>query len=179
MRKFQAIAAIVALIVVIIVLTSQRGGLSYFSPHSLRNHFQSERTILALGVPIYRSRPERVDNPLIEMLIAEGFVKPQAPPGHERKIGVFHWNETWRDGYGPLYDVLIRNRDAIIQWSRQNPQCAEIYWSESFRLLRSSNPVDSLAGQEILQRCWRIDDVNEMRETIKSLKADVAALMAQ
>lgn len=103
------------------------------------------------------------------MLIADGFVSPQPDPGG-RWEPIFHWNESWRDGYGMLYYILDRDSDKTIKWSRENRKCAEIYWSEVFRLLRSNNKADIATGHSILRDCWGIENVDEMRKTIEFYK---------
>ena len=173
MQKLRAFAAIaVVIIVAAVLLTSTRGGLGDFSPHTLEYRTQSERTIFATDIPIYRSGYEPVENALLTMLIEDGFVSPQ-PAETDRWEPLFHWNDSWRDGYGPLYDIFHRHRDQIIEWSHNNQECAEVYWSEGFRLLRSNNKTDVMAGQSILNFCWRITDPAEMRKTIQQIKTDL------
>jgi hypothetical protein len=143
MRKLPIIAMAVTLLVgALIAVTSHRGGRAYFSPHTLEYRVQSERTIYATGVPIYRSAYRSVDHPLIEMLVTEGFVSPQAGDADRWEV-IFHWNDSWRDGYGPLYD-LFRRRNEVIEWSRAHPEVAQIYWAEGFRYLRSRDERDIL-----------------------------------
>ena len=178
MRKpYKVIGIVVVLVIGTALLTSNRGGLAHFSPHTLEYHTQSERTFFATGIPFYRSAHERVDDPLVALLIDDGFVSPQ-PDKNGRTELIFHWNDSWRDGYGALYDIFHRHRDQIIEWSRNNRECAQIYWSEGFRLLRSNDRIDIETGRDILRHCWRIDNVDEMRKTIKELKTEVATLLA-
>jgi len=155
------------------LLTSHRGGLAYFSAHTLEYRMQSERTFFATGIPFYRSIHNRVDNPLVAMLIDDGLVSSQPDENDQWEL-VFHWNHSWRDGYGPLYGIFHRHRDAIIKWSRDNPECAKIYWSEGFRLLRSNNTIDVSTGHAILNHCWRITDLEEMHTAIRQIKAEIA-----
>jgi hypothetical protein len=174
MRKPLIITGIVVLLsVAAAFLSSQRGGLAHFSPHTLEYRTQSERTFFATGIPFYRSNHKQVDNPLVAMLIDDGFVSPQ-PDKTGRWELIFHWNNSWRDGYGPLYNIFHRHRDEIIKWSRNNRECAQIYWSEGFRLLRSNNTMDVAAGQAIIDSCWRINDPDEMRKSIQQIKTEVA-----
>jgi len=178
MRKPLTNIGIVGVFIIATVLvTSDRGGLARFSPHTLEYRIQSERTFFATGIPFYRSNYKLVNNPLVAMLIDDGFVSPQ-PDKNRRWQLVFHWNDSWRDGYGPLYDIFHRHRNRIIEWSRNNRECAEIYWSEGFRLLRSDNTIDVTAGEVILNFCWRIDNPEEMRKTIQQLKDGVASYNA-
>jgi hypothetical protein len=165
-KRLATIGIVVVLVVAVVVLTSHRGGRAYFSPHTLEYLTQTERTIFATGIPFYRSRLERVENPVVAMLIEDGFVSRQPDKNGHWEL-IFHWNEAWHDGYGQLYDIFSRHRDAIVDWSRKNPECAKIYWSEGFRLLRSDNPEDVIAGGYLLRECWRIDDPEEMRKTIQ------------
>jgi hypothetical protein len=173
MYKPLRIGIVVLLIVGASLLASHRGGLAQFSPYTLEYCTQSERTFFATGIPFYRSNRERIENPLVAMLIEDGFVSPQ-PDRNDRWELIFHWNDKWRDGYGPLYDVFHRHRDEVILWSRNNRECASIYWSEGFRLRRSSNTMDVAAGKSILNHCWRITDPEEMRKTIQQIKAELA-----
>lgn len=87
-----------------VIVSSQRGGLGSFSPQTLRVRTQSERTIFGFGVPIYRSFYEYNENPLITMLVKDGYIAPLVGTS-EKWITVYHWNESWRDGDGAMYDV--------------------------------------------------------------------------
>jgi len=157
--------------IALLILTSQRGGLTYFSPDSLECHAQSERTIFATGIPFYRSNYTRYDdNPLIAYLVREKFVSPQPEvPGRWQLIS--HWNESWRGGYADMYRILVRYRKESIEWSENNRACAEIYWSEAFHYLRSNNRKDVNLGHAILSQCRVIDDLDEMRAAIQQLKS--------
>lgn len=168
-KRVGTIGIVVLLVVAAAFLTSHRGGLAHFSPHTLEYYTQSERTFYTTGIPFYRSRHKHYDHPLVVMLIDEGFVAPQANANDRWEL-IFHWNDTWRDGYGSLYDIFTRHRDQVMEWSRTNPECARIYWSEGFRLLRSDSEVDVTTGQMILNDCWRIRDPEEMRKTVQEIK---------
>jgi len=172
MRKPTVYFAILALVLMALaLLTSQRGGLAYFSPDSLQYHIQSERTFFAVGVPFYRSSLKQIDNPLITFLVNEKFISPQLDTTGRREH-IFHWNDSWRGGDGALYGVFHRYRKEIIDWSINNRECAQIYWSEGFRCLRSTDRREINLGQSILTQLWRIDDPELMREAIKQLRSD-------
>lgn len=161
--------------VALVLLSSQEGGRAEFSPHTLEYRTQRERTVFAIGIPIYRSSYRRYEHPLVEVLVEEGFVTP-ARVDADRWEAIFHWNEAWRDGHGFLYDIFVRHRDDVIVWSQNNRACAAIYWSEGFRLLRSDDPRENMAGQYILVDCWGIVEPDEMRTRMQRLKDEVAAL---
>lgn len=165
---------VVGVIGVVALLTSQPGGLGYFSAHTLQYRSQSERTFFATGIPFYRSSYEYEDHPLIAMLVKDGFLSPQPDTG--QWILVFHWNQSWKDGYGRLYDVLNRDTAEIIESTQRNPQCAMILWSEGFRYLRSDDPIKIRIGDAILREGWRsldrTKDPDDMRKVIQRIISD-------
>ena len=169
MQKRIAIFVVFALTgCVLLYATSGRGGLGYFSPQTLEYCTQGERSIF--GIPIYRSLCEQHDNGLIRLLIDDGYVKPD----HESTAHwetVFHWNDSWRDGEGWLYHMLIRNRDAMIDWTLAHPESAKIFWPELFRHLRSTDP----SGGRGLISLWReFDTPDEVREAIMQIETELA-----
>jgi hypothetical protein len=168
MSRSRIIAAFVTL-VLLAVLTSHRGWLGYFSPHSLEYRVQTERTLFSTGIPIYRSFSHPVDNPLVDMLVAEKFVTPQAKEDGRWEC-VYHHNDAWRDGHGPLYNALHQRREELIEWSLAHRDCAAIYWTEVFRLLRSDKENDHEMAYEILDLGGRISEVSEMKEMIDKVR---------
>ena len=166
MRRKVFVAFKVCLLVIAVVLvTSERGGMARFSPHTLEYQIQIERTIFAIGVPFYRSGYKPVGNALVDLLVEEGFVTAHTgdPVRWEQ---IFHWNDSWRGGEGPLYGIFHQNRTAVVDWSRGHRESAQLYWTEVFKLLRSTNDRDVLIGLEVVRRCRGIEDVEEMRSSI-------------
>jgi hypothetical protein len=153
----------------LVVLTSQRGGIADFSPDTLETRSRSERTIFGTGIPIYRSEYDTQHYRIPKFLIDEGFVTPQ-PNETNLWIPLFHCNESWKDGYSALHYAIGRNPERVMDWSLKNRACAELYWSEGFELLRSPHRVDRQAGEEILRRCQRMDNIVEMRQVILEIK---------
>jgi len=162
----------VGIFVVVALLTSQRGGLGYFSPYTLQYRTQSERTFFATGIPFYRSSYGYEDHPLISTLVREGFLSPQSDSA-DRWICVSHWNQSWKDGHGRLYSVLNRDIEEVLGWTRRNPKCAKILWSEGFRYLRSDDATQIRIGDAILSEGWRlfdrIEDPDDMRKIIQRI----------
>jgi hypothetical protein len=173
MRLNITLATIIVLMCLgVVVLTTQRCGMAEFSPHSLEYRTRSERTIRFLDVG-YRSDWEPTENEVVAMLKEKGWVKPLTPKT-DRWETVFHWNEAWRDGDGTLYNVLIRHRQTLIAWSEEHPECAQLYWQEAFRYLRSESEFDHAIAYHILTTCREMQDVDEMRQRFEEIKAGVA-----
>ena len=174
MRKpFTIICVVIIAIVGLAMLKSHRGGSGQFSPQTLEYRTQSERTFFGTSIPFYRSNYHRADNPLIRMLIDDGLVSPQLDVNPKWEH-VFWWTEGQPSSDGYLYGVLHRNRDRIIEWSRENPECARIYWAEGFRLLRSNSRIEVSAGSYFLSHCWHFTDVEELHEAIQQIEAEIA-----
>lgn len=149
-------------------LTSHYDGIAEFSPHSLQFRTHSEYVLFG-AVPLYRSPYKQREHELVKVLVEEGFVAPQ-PNIPQRWELIYHASTRWHDGFGPLYDVFVRNRASIIDWSRKHRDCAEIYWDEGFRLLRSADEGDVEAGREILRQCWRIESPQKLHEKFDEIK---------
>jgi len=158
------------------LFTWQRGGLGHFSPYTLQYTTQSEFTVA--GLPVYRSARQPVRNELVDFLVEEGFVAP-VQPQKQRWEKVFHWNEAWRDGYGPLYPILVRDRDQVIEWTKADPERARLYWSEVFRLLRSEREADLLAGRDMAGRWRHCQSVADCRKWLRIVKAQSAEFCAR
>ena len=153
--------------------TANRSGLGYFSPQTLEYCTQTESTIPMLGIPVYRSRCYYHKNEIIEFLIENGYVKPDRESTAHWKT-VFHCSDRWKDGYGPLYYMLFRHREAMIDWTLSHPEPAKVYWHELFWLLRSPDP-DVMNGADSLARVWReFDTAEEVRETVFSIENELA-----
>ena len=166
------------IVAALIYLTGTRGGLAEFSPYTLECRFQSEFTVGFGMWPVYRSAPREHSNEMIAFLLEEGFVTPvQAET--ERWEPIFHWNHAWRDGYGVLYHVVVRNRQEIMDWSKADPERARIYWAEGFEFLRSDQKTDICTGREILLRGWRCESIPELTEFIAATKKEVRELFEQ
>ena len=173
MRKRTSICVFVSTATCLVVaLTADHGGLGYFSPQTLEYCTQSERTIAVLGVPIYRSRCEYHENELLALLIDHGYVKPQRDVKRQWKT-VFHWNSNWRDGYGILSSALSRDRDELMAWTQANPEIAKVYWSEIFRLLRSEDPNDAMAGEGLVPYWRSLDTPDKVREVVKQIENEL------
>jgi len=153
----------------LLLLTGTRGGRAYFSPYTLEYKTQAEFAVLAGQFPIYLSTLKHTENDLVAFIQEEGYVTA-VPAKFQRWELIFHWNQAWKDGDGPLYDVLIRHRPEIIEWSKADPERARIYWSEGFKCLRSESEVDVETGREILQLCWRCQSTQELRAQITTIK---------
>jgi hypothetical protein len=164
--------SLIALVVGCLIFTGTRGGLEFFSPYTLELTTQSEFTV-AGAWPLYRSSRRPVSNEILTFVRDERFVVPQ-PQANGRQLVVFHWNEAWKDGYGPLYDVLHRYRDRVISWCKEDRQRAQLYWAEGFRYLRSENPADAEIGAAILSTCWRASSIEQLEKMIAGIKNGVA-----
>lgn len=168
---------VLSLLLGLVFLTGTRGGRAYLSPYTLEYQVQSEFAILGGDFPVYRSRPRDADNELVTFLRREGFVTAEQPAAQRWEL-IFHWNHAWRDGFGPLYSVFIRDRREIIEWSKADPERARIYWSEGFKYLRSEEVEDVRVGREILVSCWHSRSTEELRERIAAVKSEVTELGA-
>ncbi len=168
-RRLRYVLLIACIIFVGILLTGTRGGLGYFSPYTLEYVSQSEFTLFWGSCPIYRSAAKKHPNEVLEFIQREGFVSPQTPQAQRWEVA-FHWNETWRDGYGSLYYVLGRQRNEVIEWSTADRERAEIYWSEGFTYLRSEQETDMMIGRTILESCWRCESVADLKKQIADIK---------
>jgi hypothetical protein len=153
--------------------TATRGGLARFSPYSLEWEGQSEVTLLFGAFPIYRSTPSRGEEELTAMLRREGFVVPVQTHRPRQEL-IFHENGAWTDGSGPLYEIFIRDRRAVMEWSLADRKRAQIYWKEGFEYLRSPREADILIGREILKQGWRCQTISELRERIAIIKEQVS-----
>jgi hypothetical protein len=158
-----------------VLLTATSGGLAFFSPYTLEYKVQSEFAILGGEFPIYRSMRRDADNELVAYLRREGFVTVEQPDVQRWEL-IFHWNRAWRDGYGPLYDVFVRQRREIIGWSKADPKRARIYWSEGFEHLRSDKKLEVWMGRQILVSCWRATSIQELHAQIAAVKKEFAEL---
>jgi hypothetical protein len=175
MKRQLAWTAGVLLLIGGVALTGSRGGRAFFFPHSFEYAGQSEYTIFFGTVPIYRSRLRPLENELVARLQEAGYVAP-VPSQTSRRELIFHWNDAWRDGYGPLYEVFVRRRRQILQWSDDHPQLAAIYWKEGLQHLRSETTLDLWIGREILTNCWRCESVVELEEKIAQAKLEMREL---
>ena len=168
-KKLLILCAGLTLFSGVLLLSSQRGGLGYFSPYTLEYEVQSEYTIGGTGgVPLFRSFRKPIYNEFIEMLKDDGFVAPQS--ANHRWETVFHWNDSWRDGYSSLYYIFHRER--AMTWSRNNPECATIFWHRVFQLLRSENEREILIGRALLSRyreIFLIEDAQYILDTIEKM----------
>ena len=171
-RRTAIVMSVIAVCFACLLLTGTRGGLEYFSPYTLKLTTQSEFALLG-GFPIYRSSLAPVDNELVTFIQDEGFVVPQQPMD-QRRVLIFHWNWAWKDGYGPMYDILHRNRESVMAWCKEDRQRAQLYWSEGFRYLRSENPADVQIGEAILNYGWRAQSIEKLETVIASIKKDFA-----
>jgi hypothetical protein len=168
-RVVATFAFVVALLMGLVLLTGTRGGLAYFSPHTLEYQTQSEFTVLGGTIPIYRSPRRNVENELATFLHQQGYAAVVQPQDQRWEV-IFHWNHAWKDGQGSLYDVFGPNRHEIIKWSQADPERAKIYWSEGLKHLRSNNLKDERTGYSILLHCWRAKSIPELREQIAGMK---------
>lgn len=169
-KKFVIAARGFAIVIIgAVALTGTKGGLAHFSPYTFEYTTQSEFTLFFGLLTIYRSTPRQVDNPVVTMLKDEHFVAPAQSQDMRREL-IFHWNEAWRDGDGPLYDVFVRHRHEVIQWSMADRQRARLCWLTGFEFLRSRREVDVWIGREILIRGWRCKSSSELEERIMTIK---------
>src|SRR5262249_21435866 len=152
-----------------LALTGTRGGQEYFSPYTLELTTQSEFTLLSGKLPLYKSTPCPVDNSLVNYVRAAGIVESEKPI-NDRQVLVFHWNRAWWDGDGELHRVFHSHRDEIIEWCKEDPDRAKMYWSEGMRHLRSSNPSEVAIGEFILGQCWWAKSIDELKQQIASIE---------
>lgn len=177
-EKPQCLIFLVLLFVVgLIFLTSDRGGMADFNPYSLETRSRRERTFFGSDTRFYLSEYEYRTPPLMQFLVDEGFVSPQ-PRREGHWIPFIRWNTKRRPGYLLLQRVfnthdLPENPDDYVPWSLQHRECAELYWSEGFRLLRSKNKKDVITGAHLLYDCRKIENINEMRQSIELTKRNL------
>jgi hypothetical protein len=157
-------------LLVFLVSTVTRGGRAFFSPYSLDYKGQWEITVLGGSVPIYRSSLADSPNALVTMLRDERFATPMGADNHPWEL-VYHANEAWKDGDGRLYDILVRYRSQLIEWSKADHERARVYWEEGFRLLRSDNKAEVRCGIEVLKSCWGYESVSDLQQAIAATKA--------
>lgn len=168
-RRAVITCVVVGLLVGLLLLTGTSGGIAYFSPYTLEYETQSEFTILNGALPVFRSSRREAENELVTFLKQERLVDLEQPYDQRWEL-IFHWNHAWRGGYGTLYDVLIRHRREIIEWSKADRERARLYWSEGLKHLRSGKESDVRTGQMILLWCWRAKNTQELRQQIAAVK---------
>jgi hypothetical protein len=169
--KYTSLALLI--IAFLIVLTGTQGSISLFSPYTLKYESQREYRVLAGSWLVYRSTPKPVENELITFLQETGFVTPEMPEVDRLEV-VAHWNSAWRDGYGSVYWMLIREREKYIAWSEEQPTCARIFWDTVFDRLRSHDLKRFVSGHELIRRFEPYEDVETLRERIAFVDEVVA-----
>jgi hypothetical protein len=127
---FKAVCAlgICTVPILLVFVSSSRGGRLYFSPDTYMAERQSELLLCKTEMPCYRSWPTAFRPKLASYLIESGYWKPRTV-SHPKWLCVEHWNDRWRDGHGPLVGPLF-GRDGVdwIMWSRTHPKVAEFLW---------------------------------------------------
>jgi hypothetical protein len=174
-KRISVFVLVLAALLGAAALTATHGGLAWFCPHTLEYQTQSEWTVLGGQIVVYRSRRQSAENELVDFLLREGYVTLVRSGECPRWHLMFHWNESWRDGYSYLGRVFTRHRESLIDWSRRYPDAAMILWSEGFRLLRSEDPIDHVAGEYFLHYCWRSETVEELQTEIEKWKKAIRA----
>jgi hypothetical protein len=174
-RKHAVACGIVLLVTAVVSITGTQGGLAWFSPFTIEYTTQREFTLLAGALPIYRSAPRGRHNEVAAMLHEEGFAAP-TQLGDARCELIFHENNAWRDGFGPLYDVFIRHRKQVIGWSKADRTRARLYWQEGLKHLRSHRQVDIWIGREILSTGWKSQKLAELEDRIVLIKHEAPTL---
>ena len=163
MPRIDTILIVGAIIVVLVGLmfpTLGTGSDLYFSPQTLEFRRQSH----FWPFPDSATRP-----PVSEYLLSEGFVTLQ--PAETSRWTIAHSHTPGMFSHGTnLYRAFTRYDDLVIEWCRENPECAKIYWAEVFRLLRSGDRVDRRVAEKLLEyRRWEITDVHEMKKWIRTV----------
>jgi hypothetical protein len=172
MKRFQLIILAVSLAAILLIaVTGTRGGMSYFSPQTLKCYTRSEYTILG-GIPIWRSFAQPESPKIIEIAVSKGWLKPQTAETEKWEL-VFHWNNAWRDGETDIYGFLYKYDDAIIEWLEENPDLADRYWREGFQRYRSSDPETRYIGVRILNTAWRCKSMEELDREIKAIESEI------
>lgn len=169
-RRLKLLVFAILVACTLILATGTRGGLAYFSPDTLEYETQSEFAVLNGKLPIYRSHREPTDNEIVAYLRDSGLISSRKPPT-VRWMLVFHWNWAWKDGEGSLYNVLIRNRQRIISWSKADLARARIYWTTGLQLLRSDVERERWAGEEILSSGYRCESIEELNSRISVIRS--------
>ncbi len=171
LSRHWAALLILALLLAGLFYSVNRGGIGEFNPYTLERRALSEYTLFSDAIPLYRSAHMSYGDPLIVYLVGQGYVSP-VEPANDRWELIFHWNDSWKDGYGPLYQ-LFRERDELIAWSEADPDRARAFWSEFFRMLRSDRDVDHEMAYA-MSREWRVGkDKAQMQLLIKELRLGV------
>ncbi|MEZ6069120.1 MAG: hypothetical protein R3C10_02375 [Pirellulales bacterium] len=146
----------IGLVAVLAFLTYQygRGGRGYFSPDTLRMRTQREFLIPLVNVPVWRSRYDVHQQPLVTFLKEEGYWSPtnNEPP---RWILAFHWNDHWWDGDLLWHKELVRD-EFWIQWTIEHPDMARVVWPLVIQTLRTQPDGEHYAGN--ILRCASVTE---------------------
>ncbi len=141
-----------------------------FSPETLEYYTRSEYTILGGEIPLWRSFAQPSRREVIDVAVKNGWIEP-VTTGEPRWDLVYHANAAWKDGHGPLYELLSRSDEAILEKSLSDPDWARVYWGEVFGALRSPNPVERDVGGHISQY-WRCETADELRRQIAGVRGE-------
>lgn len=163
--------------VLLVLLTSQRGGVGSFCPFTLRTRSQSERTIRFLHLPFYRSGYTYSEPKLISELTARGLISAVERPLDGHWVSQFHWNDAWRGGYGSLGRWFTRDRHAVLEWCDSKPDCARVYLAEVFKALRSNAKRDVSFGEALLPLFRTLQDLESpeaVREQIENWRLNAS-----
>ncbi len=151
-------------------LTANDGGLGEFSPDTLEFRTRSELTIIGTDIPLYRSDWEYREIPLSRFLIDHNLVQP-VRSGNPRWESVFHWNEGWRDGFGPMRNVL-KPAGQRLAWMESHTDYARVYYTELFRLLRSNDYRERVIAGPFAHLVLTAEDVDTLRKQAAELRKE-------
>ena len=164
-RRIAAWWAIVLIFVplfLLSVIVYGRGGRTFFNPDSLETCSQGEYLVPIVELPIARLPYSYYRYPLTEYLITEGLWTPMRTD-HPRWELVNHWNEQWRDGHADLHKEFGWNSEHWIEWTKANPEIAEIMWPEMLTILRR----DAFDAVQIMYSAEHAKTVEEYRANLE------------
>ncbi|GMV84070.1 MAG: hypothetical protein AMXMBFR7_52540 [Planctomycetota bacterium] len=136
-----ALSASSALLWTAIWLSSSPGGRGFFSPDTLEYRSQSERTVFATEIPLYRSAYRYDAHELVDYLVAKGYWSPR-PASEPRWIFLFHWNRSWKDGASGFHRRFFWRKDLWIEWTEKHPERAAEVWPHVLELLRAGRDAE-------------------------------------
>ncbi|MBE7464613.1 MAG: hypothetical protein HS116_14140 [Planctomycetes bacterium] len=136
-----ALSASSALLWTALWISSGLGGRGFFSPDTLEYRSQSERTVFATEIPLYRSAFRYDSHELVNYLVEKGYWSPR-PASEPRWIFLFHWNRNWKDGESCFHRSFFWRKDFWMEWTEKHPERAAEVWPQVLELLRAGRDAE-------------------------------------
>lgn len=139
MKRILVILAIVVLsLLAAFYLLGYPGGMAWFSPDTLQVRTQSERLLILVNLPLYRSAYEYRSHELADYLVKNEYWRPRTVDS-PRWLILWHWNKLWRDGDSYLYISCFGRAHFWTDWTERNPKKARRLWPQVLEWLRDGD----------------------------------------